>query len=297
MRPSSERIRRGAGGPAALWAQGISGDMPIVLVRIADIEDIAVASQLLRAHEYWRMKRLHVDLVILNERHPPIVQDLQIALETAGADEPVVSRLGRRAARLGVRSAHRSPFARSARPAASGGPGSLRATRRNSRTSSTASGSQRRCRAPREGAAPAGVATRRRSNRGLEFFNGLGGFAANGREYVTTWARDSRRRRRGSMSSPIRFRLSGRGRGQWLHLVCQQPRESADALVKRPGHGSAGRSDLSARRGYRRPVGAHGVADPGHALPISPARSRIQPVRARRAWLGTQSRCILRSAR
>ena len=82
MRPSSDAIRRGGGGPAALWAQGISGDIPIVLVRIDDIEDIAIVGQLLRAHEYWRMKQLAVDLVILNERASSYVQDLQIALET-----------------------------------------------------------------------------------------------------------------------------------------------------------------------------------------------------------------------
>ena len=68
MRPSSDTIRRGAGGPDALWAHGISGDLPIVLLRIDDVEDIAIARQLLRAHEYWRMKQLAVDLVILNER-------------------------------------------------------------------------------------------------------------------------------------------------------------------------------------------------------------------------------------
>ena len=34
------------------------------------------------AHEYWRMKQLAVDLVILNERASSYVQDLQIALET-----------------------------------------------------------------------------------------------------------------------------------------------------------------------------------------------------------------------
>jgi cyclic beta-1,2-glucan synthetase len=56
MRPSSDIIRRGSGDPAGLWAQSISGDIPIVLVRIDDIEDIAVVGQLLRAHEYWRMK-------------------------------------------------------------------------------------------------------------------------------------------------------------------------------------------------------------------------------------------------
>jgi len=82
LRPPSEAIRRGAGPPAALWAQGISGDVPIVLVRIDAIEDLALVRQLLRAHEYWRMKQLAVDLVILNERGSSYVQDLQISLET-----------------------------------------------------------------------------------------------------------------------------------------------------------------------------------------------------------------------
>ena len=68
LRPSSDAILGGAGGPAALWAQGISGDLPIVLVRIDNIDDVAIVRQLLRAHEYWRMKQLAVDLVVLNER-------------------------------------------------------------------------------------------------------------------------------------------------------------------------------------------------------------------------------------
>jgi cyclic beta-1,2-glucan synthetase len=82
LRPSAEAIRRGAGVPATLWAQGISGDLPIVLVRIDSVEDLALVRQLLRAHEYWRTKQLAVDLVILNERGASYVQDLQIALET-----------------------------------------------------------------------------------------------------------------------------------------------------------------------------------------------------------------------
>ena len=65
-----------------LWAQGISGDLPIVLVRIDEVEDVDIVRELLRAHEYWRLKRLAVDLVILNERGASYVQDLQIALET-----------------------------------------------------------------------------------------------------------------------------------------------------------------------------------------------------------------------
>ena len=52
------------------------------MLRIDAAEDIAIARQLLQAHEYWRMKGLAADLVILNERAASYVQDLQIALET-----------------------------------------------------------------------------------------------------------------------------------------------------------------------------------------------------------------------
>ena len=82
LRPSSTVLERSEGEPAALWAQGISGDLPIVLVRIADVEGLETVRQLLRAHEYWRMKQLAVDLVILNENPPSYAQDLQNALET-----------------------------------------------------------------------------------------------------------------------------------------------------------------------------------------------------------------------
>jgi cyclic beta-1,2-glucan synthetase len=82
LRPPSDTILRGAGAQSGLWPLGVSGDLPIVLLRIADADDLDVARELLGAHEYWRMKQLAVDLVILNERQSSYVQDLQIALET-----------------------------------------------------------------------------------------------------------------------------------------------------------------------------------------------------------------------
>ena len=82
LRPSSDVIRQGSGPPSGLWSLGISGELPIVLLRIADIDGLDVARQLLQAHEYWRMKQLAVDLVILNERKSSYVQDLQMAIET-----------------------------------------------------------------------------------------------------------------------------------------------------------------------------------------------------------------------
>ena len=77
LRPSSDVLARSVGGPSELWAFGISGDLPIVVCRIDDVEHLEIVRQLLRAHEYWRMKQLSVDLVILNEHPPSYAQDLQ----------------------------------------------------------------------------------------------------------------------------------------------------------------------------------------------------------------------------
>jgi cyclic beta-1,2-glucan synthetase len=81
LRPSSETIQRGAGPQSGLWAHGISGDLPILLLRIADPADIDTARQIVLAHEYFGLKRLAVDLVILNEHPPSYAQDLQTGLE------------------------------------------------------------------------------------------------------------------------------------------------------------------------------------------------------------------------
>ncbi len=81
LRLPSDTIRRGAGAQPGLWGLGVSGDLPVVLLRIDDIEDLEIARELVQAHGYWRMKQLAVDLVILNERQSSYVQDLQVALE------------------------------------------------------------------------------------------------------------------------------------------------------------------------------------------------------------------------
>ena len=50
-----------------LWKFGISGDLPIVFVKIKSLNDIDVISELVKAYEYFRLKNFHIDLVILNE--------------------------------------------------------------------------------------------------------------------------------------------------------------------------------------------------------------------------------------
>ncbi len=56
-----------ARGQQSLWRFGISGDIPIVLLRIGDLSRMDLVTDVLRAHAYWRLKGLPSDLVIINE--------------------------------------------------------------------------------------------------------------------------------------------------------------------------------------------------------------------------------------
>ena len=64
-------------GQAGLWPYSISGDLPIVIVRISAVENLELVRQLVRAHMYWRLKGLQVDLVIWNEDPSGYRQNLQ----------------------------------------------------------------------------------------------------------------------------------------------------------------------------------------------------------------------------
>src|SRR5580693_7257127 len=81
LRPAAEVLARTPLDISTLWAQGISGDLPIILARIDDSEDVEIIRQLLRAHEYWRMKQLSADVVIINEKATSYIQELQGSLE------------------------------------------------------------------------------------------------------------------------------------------------------------------------------------------------------------------------
>ncbi len=82
---------------SGLWGQAISGDLPIVLVQIADPTNIELVRQLVQAHAYWRQKGLAVDLVIWNEDqvgYRQQLQDLIMALVTSGSEAALVDRPG-----------------------------------------------------------------------------------------------------------------------------------------------------------------------------------------------------------
>lgn len=76
-RASASVLLNNRRGQSGLWGYGISGDAPIVLLRISDAGGIELVRQLIGAHAYWRMKGLTVDLVILHEEVSGYRQSLQ----------------------------------------------------------------------------------------------------------------------------------------------------------------------------------------------------------------------------
>lgn len=64
-------------GQSALWPYGISGDLPIVMLKIQDSSHLKMVEQMLKIHEYWKIKGLFLDLVILNEDKTGYFQTIQ----------------------------------------------------------------------------------------------------------------------------------------------------------------------------------------------------------------------------
>jgi cellobiose phosphorylase len=67
QRSPATTLARNQRGQASLWGYGISGDLPIVLLRVGAGDAAEFVRQAVRAHGYWRSMGLNVDLVICNE--------------------------------------------------------------------------------------------------------------------------------------------------------------------------------------------------------------------------------------
>jgi cellobiose phosphorylase len=65
LRPAAGVLQQNRLGQAGLWRYGISGDYPIVVVEIGRRAELPLVRELNLAHQYWRQKRLTVELVIL----------------------------------------------------------------------------------------------------------------------------------------------------------------------------------------------------------------------------------------
>ena len=186
LRPAPDVLQRSSADIHALWANGISGDFPIVVVQIDNPDDIGIVRQLLRAYEYWRTKRLEVDLVIVNDRAVSYMQDLHNLLQTLVRARAVTTPIGEhephgkifllRADQLAT--PQRDAIFVAARVVLSSRAGTLEAQIRQERRA-------RRAPVLPRYSTPGSMTDVKRPAPSLEFFNGLGGFADDGREYVT----------------------------------------------------------------------------------------------------------------
>ena len=97
LRADTHILKKNHRGQSGLWGYAISGDLPIVLLRIEDPANIDLVRQLVQAHAYWRLKGLAVDLVIWNEDHAgyrQLLQDQIMGLIAAGLEANVTDRPG-----------------------------------------------------------------------------------------------------------------------------------------------------------------------------------------------------------
>lgn len=67
-------------GQAGLWAFGISGDFPILMVRVRD-GDSPLLREALQAFNYWRRNNIIVNLLILNDQDTGYALDLHNAIQ------------------------------------------------------------------------------------------------------------------------------------------------------------------------------------------------------------------------
>jgi cyclic beta-1,2-glucan synthetase len=88
LRPGPELLARSTLGQEGLWGHGVSGDLPVLLVRVLADTDLALVRRVLQAQEYWRLKGLSADVVILNEHPVGYLDEVQAQLAALLDDGP-----------------------------------------------------------------------------------------------------------------------------------------------------------------------------------------------------------------
>ncbi|MBL7870461.1 MAG: cyclic beta 1-2 glucan synthetase [Cyclobacteriaceae bacterium] len=183
LRAQPSVVLRNQRQQSSLWSYSISGDLPIVLLIISDSENISIVKQLIKAKAYWQMKGLAVDLVILNEDsggYRQVLQDQIQGLIAAGIGVTTSEKHGRIFVRPidQVTAEDRILFQAVARIIISDKKGTLE--------------DQVNKRSTLKQAIPKLVAASHNTELGqklelpkdLQFFNGNGGFSADGKEYI-----------------------------------------------------------------------------------------------------------------
>jgi cellobiose phosphorylase len=186
LRAEAQVLVQNRRGQSGLWGYAISGDLPIVLLKIANVSHIDLVRQLIQCHAYWRLKGLKVDLVIWNEEgagYRARLQDQIMGLIAHGVESHAMNRPGGifvRSSAEQVSSEDRILMHAVARAVLSGDRGTL-ADQVNRRTLTDKRSARL---VPSRGHRPEPAAAGDALPAGLLLGNGLGGFTADGGEYL-----------------------------------------------------------------------------------------------------------------
>ena len=185
LRTDPSTILKNKKGQPELWRYAISGDLPIILVQIEDAENIGLVKQMIQAHLYWRLKGLSVDLVIWNEDHGVYRQELHQQIQNLIAPE-MGNELKEKPGGIFIRSADqitnedRILFEAVAQIIIADKFGTLEEQiNRRAKTKTTIPYFSPTKFYP-------SVYTEVEPRKDLQFYNGLGGFTADGKEYIIT---------------------------------------------------------------------------------------------------------------
>jgi cellobiose phosphorylase len=193
LRADAAVLLRNRRGQSGLWGYAISGDLPIVLLQVSDAANIELVRQMVQAHAWWRLKGLAVDLVIWNEEHDVYRQRLQeqiLGLIAGSIEAHVVDRPG------GIFVRHAEQIANEDRVLLQSVARAIITDRHGTLTEQVGrkQAVDRRMPpfVPTRAAEATQAGTLRIARRGLQMFNGTGGFSPDGREYVITPGADKR---------------------------------------------------------------------------------------------------------
>ncbi len=168
-------------GQPGLWPHAISGDRPIVLVRVAAADDGSLVRQVVQWHAYARRRGLDPDLVILDERSGDDADRLRADLQAGTAGTLVGKPGGIFALDAGKVSTDDALLLTAAARAVLVGGGRSLADQLDCRPAAVALPPPLTFTQP---TAPEPNGTPAVPPEGLQFWNGYGGFASDGREYV-----------------------------------------------------------------------------------------------------------------
>ena len=286
---SRESVAANRLGQSALWPHAISGDLPIVLARLASLDELALAGELLRAHAYLHRCGVVADLVLLNVGGP--VDGLHERLEELVARGPV----GELTDKPG------GVFLRAAEAMSAEDVTLLEAAARAILRGSDGSLAAQLARAPAPVTLPAafiasgGPATPRESHPPvavdrLLFGNGLGGFTPDAQEYIVTVRGHERPPAPWSnvlANETFGCLITEAGAGYtWAGNSADEP---PDSVEQRPGLRSAGRGALSPRRGDRRVLVARTGPVRRRDDHCGAARPGLHPLQPDQPWSATRS--------